>query len=152
MFDLMIHDIDYAMWLAGDVTSVYAKEAPGGPGHAIAVLQHERRRQPHRGILVRAAAGVPDALGDRGDRGRHRVLVRDAASPLTVRLHEAGSDATTGIDDHTIGTNPFELELQHFLDRIDHGAAPVITAAAAAEAVRVAEATRQSVLTSDPSG
>ena len=41
VFDLMIHDIDYAMWLAGDVTSVYAKEAPGGPGHAITVLQHE---------------------------------------------------------------------------------------------------------------
>lgn len=150
VFDLMIHDIDYAMWLAGDVTSVYAKEAPGGPGHAIAVLQHENGVVSHIEGSWSEPQPVFRTLSEIAGTEGVIEFSSDAASPLTVRLHEAGSDATTGMDDHTIGTNPFELELQHFLDRIDHGAAPVITAAAAAEAVRVAEATRQSVLTGRP--
>ena len=39
-FELMICDLDYARWVAGDVASVYAARSGGGPGYALAVLKH----------------------------------------------------------------------------------------------------------------
>lgn len=39
ILDLMIHDFDYACWLAGPVTRVYA-QATGPDGHASALLTH----------------------------------------------------------------------------------------------------------------
>ncbi len=150
VFDLMIHDLDYALWLAGDVESVYAKSAAGGPGHAIAVLQHENGVISH----IEGSWSEPSPIfrtkceiaGSKGVIG----FSSEASSPMTLRLHESASEATTGMDEHTVGSNPFELELQHFLDLIDGGVEPVITAFDALQAVRLAEATRQSAETGRP--
>jgi predicted dehydrogenase len=150
VFDLMIHDLDYALWIAGDVTSVYAKSAASGPGHAIAVLQHENGVITH----VEGSWSEPQPIfrtkceiaGSEGVIG----FSSEASSPLTLRLHETLTEATTGMDDHAVGANPFELELQHFLDLLDGEVEPVITAFDALQAVRLAEATRQSVETGRP--
>jgi myo-inositol 2-dehydrogenase / D-chiro-inositol 1-dehydrogenase len=150
VFDLMIHDLDYALWVAGDVASVYAKSASGGPGHAIAILQHENGVVSH----IEGSWSEPQPVfrtkceiaGSTGVIG----FTSEESSPLTLRLHEAASEASTGMDDHSVGANPFELELQHFLDLIEGNTEPVITAFDGHQAVRLAEATRQSVETGRP--
>jgi predicted dehydrogenase len=44
MLDLMIHDLDYARWLAGEVESVYARKISSGhpeaADHGLAILKH----------------------------------------------------------------------------------------------------------------
>jgi len=150
VFDLMIHDFDYALWLAGDVASVYAKSASGGPGHAIAILHHANGVISH----IEGSWSEPQPVfrtkceiaGSTGVIG----FSSDDSSPMTLRLHESISEATTGMDDHVVGANPFELELQHFLDIIDEDVEPIITAFEGHQAVRLAEATRQSVETGRP--
>lgn len=150
VFDLMIHDLDYALWLAGDVTSVYAKSAAGGPGHAIAILQHANGVISH----IEGSWSEPQPVFRTKSElaGSTGVISfsSDASSPLTLRLHETGPEATTGGGDDGVGDNPFELELQHFLDLLDGEVEPVITAFDGLQAVRLAEATRQSVSTGRP--
>ena len=150
VFDLMIHDLDYALWLAGDVASVFAKSASGGPGHAIAILQHENGVVSHiEGSWSEPQPVFRTKCEIAGSTGVIEFS-SEASSPLTLRLHESASEATTGMDDHVVGANPFELELQHFLDLIDGGVEPVITAFDGLQAVRLAEATRQSVESGRP--
>ncbi|MEP6843217.1 MAG: Gfo/Idh/MocA family oxidoreductase [Pseudolysinimonas sp.] len=149
VFDLMIHDLDYALWLAGDVTSVYAKSAVGGPGHAIAILQHENGVMSH----VEGSWSEPQPLfRTKAEIAGSTGLIEfssDASSPLNLRLHQS-AEVTTGGKDRSVGANPFELELQHFMDLLDGGVEPVITAFDGLQAVRLAEATRQSVSTGRP--
>ncbi len=150
VFDLMIHDLDYALWLAGNVQSVYAKSAGGGPGHAIAILQHENGVISH----IEGSWSEPQPIFRTKAEiaGSEGVIAfgSDGSSPLTLRLHETSSEATTGMDDHVVGSNPFQLELQHFLDLIEGGVEPVITGFDGLQAVRLAEATQQSVNTGRP--
>ena len=150
VFDLMIHDLDYALWLAGDVTSVYAKSATGGPGHAIAILQHANGVISH----IEGSWSEPQPVfRTRSEIVGSTGLINfssDESSPLTLRSHQPAAEATTGGRERSVGANPFELELQHFMDLLDGGVESVITAFDGLQAVRLAEATRQSVNTGRP--
>ena len=150
VFDLMIHDLDYALWLAGDVTSVYARSAPGGPGHAIAILQHANGVISH----IEGSWSEPQPLfRTKAEIAGSSGVIEfssDESSPLTLRSHQSAAEASTGGRDYSVGANPFELELQHFMDLLDGDVEPVITALDGLQAVRLAEATRQSVNTGRP--
>ena len=144
IFDLMIHDLDYARWVAGDVVSVFAKSAVGGQGHAIAVLQHTDGAISH---IEASWSNPPPVFRTIGEiAGSEGVLTfsSEASTPLVARLHVENNDASTGSGNHLLAANPFELELQHFLDLLDGGVRPVLTAYDALEAVRLAEATHKS--------
>lgn len=150
VFDLMIHDLDYARWIAGDVTSVYARSAVTGPGHAIAVLKHESGAISHIEGSWSQPAPVFRTIAEIA--GSEAVIGYDSeeTAPLTVRLHKAPAEISTGLGDVAVGANPFELELQHFLDLVDGKGSPTITTHDALQAVRLAEATRQSALSGRP--
>ena len=67
ILDLMIHDFDYARWVAGEVVSVYAKQLgdPGSihrrslPGHPDA---RQRSHQPRRRLVGLPAAHLSHQL------------------------------------------------------------------------------------------
>lgn len=150
VFDLIIHDLDYARWIAGDVESVYAKSAVGGQGHAIVVLQHVNGTISH---IEGSWSNPPPVFRTFGEMAGSQGVLEfssEASAPMTVRLHQQNRDVSTGLGDHMFAANPFELELHHFLDLLDGGGNPVLTAHDAWEAVRLAEATRESVRTGRP--
>jgi predicted dehydrogenase len=149
-FDLMIHDLDYARWIAGDVVSVYARSVGGARDHGIAILKHAGGAISH----VEASWANPPSvfrtlLEIAGSRGMISFS-SDDTSPVTLRLHKKAEDATTGLGDVALAANPFEVELQHFLDVVAGTAEPALTALDALAAVQLAAAARSSARTGKP--
>jgi predicted dehydrogenase len=149
-FDLMIHDLDYARWIAGDVVSVYARSVGGTKDHGIAILKHASGAISH---AESSWSNPPPVFRTLLEIAGSRGLISfssDHTSPVTLRLHKKAGDATTGLGDMALAANPFELELQHFLDVIAGAAEPVLTALDALEAVQLAAAARLSARTGKP--
>ena len=137
-FDLMIHDLDYARWIAGDVTQVYARASSGSKSHGIAVLTHVSGAISH--VEASWAAPAPvfrtqlEIAGSRGILG----FDSDETAPTKSKLHASALSATTGLSEIGLAANPFEAELQHFLDIVAGRREPVLTALDAVAAVQLA--------------
>ena len=147
LFDLMIHDLDLARWIAGDVVTVYARCSPGGPGHAIAILKHASGAISHLEASWSEPAPVfRTSFEIAGSKGMISYSSADTV-PLSARLHVQGEAANTGLGSLDLAANPFELELRHFLDLVDKRIKPVLTARDGLLAVQLAVAARESVAT-----
>lgn len=155
--DLMIHDIDYAIWLAGPVRRVYAKTmriVSEFEDHAYAILTHESGVLTH---LTASWAQVPPRFRTRIEiAGQQGLLVfdSDASRTLSPQFRDAagsGSRSAVGLPDTTSGHNdPFTAELRDFLDCIEQGVEPQVTAQDGVAALRVALAANQSSRTGQP--
>lgn len=143
-FDLMIHDLDYARWIAGDVTAVYARASPGPRSHGIAVLTHASGAISH--VEASWAAPAPVFRTQVEIAGSHGILGfdSDATAPTTARLHAVAEHASTGLGATGLAANPFEAELRHLLDVVDGRREPVLTALDGAAAVQLAAAAQAS--------
>lgn len=149
-FDLMIHDLDYARWIAGDVTSVFAKSTKGGPGHVIALLKHESGVISHiEASWAQVAPVFRTTVEVAGTKGTIGFSSAETA-PLDIQLHKSSGTSSTGLDDLKLGENPFERELQHFIDVLDGRIQPIVTARDGLEAVRLAEAVQTSATRGTP--
>lgn len=152
MLDLMIHDFDYARWIAGDVVSVYAKSVrsrdPNAPGdYGIAILTHAS------GAISNIEGGwcYPP--------GMFRTALEIAGSSGTIE-HPAGSSAPIGVylmqpDDASMAAvprsplaeSPYVTEIKHFYDVIVNGATPRVTARDGYWALAIALAAAESART-----
>jgi predicted dehydrogenase len=143
-FDLMIHDLDYARWIAGDVTRVHARASGGPRSHGIAVLTHASGAISHvEASWAEPAPVFRTRLEIAGSRG---LIAHDSdeTSPITARLHRDVAAGDTGLADVGLAANPFEAEVQHFLDVVAGRRDPVLTGRDAVAAVAVAAAARRS--------
>lgn len=143
-FDLMIHDLDYARWIGGDVTQIYARASGGPRSYAIAVLTHESGVISH--VEASWAEPVPvfrtriDIAGARG----LLVFDSDETAPIVPRLHATGDVGNTALADIGLADNPFEAEVRHFLDVVEGRREPLLTPLDAVAAVQLAAAARKS--------
>ena len=143
-FDLMIHDLDYARWIAGDVRQVYARASGGARSHGIALLTHASGVISH--IEASWAEPAPvfrtrvEIAGSRGLIG----FDSDETTPIVAKLHGSSATATTALGDVGLAANPFEAELQHFLAVVEGMQEPVLSPLDAAAAVQLATAARRS--------
>ena len=103
LLDLMIHDFDYARWIAGEVESVLAKKVSAvHPGRAGGLRAGDspaprRRAQPRCRSVGIPAAGIPHPAGDR--RRRRAGGVRfggDRADPQPDPVARRGRGARRG--------------------------------------------------------
>jgi predicted dehydrogenase len=143
-FDLMIHDLDYARWIAGDVTRLQARASGGPRSHGIAVLTHASGAISHvEASWAEPAPVFRTRLEIAGSRG---IVACDSeeTSPIVARLHREVEVADTGLGDIGLTANPFEIEVQHFLDVVAGRREPVLTARDAVAAVALAAAARRS--------
>ncbi|MBN9611707.1 MAG: Gfo/Idh/MocA family oxidoreductase [Actinobacteria bacterium] len=98
-FDLMIHDLDYARWIAGEVASVYSKSTSGGDGHAITVLTHRSGAISHvEGSWSNPAPVFREIVEITGSTGVIGFCSDDTA-PVTIRLHRGSEEISTGLDE-----------------------------------------------------
>ncbi len=141
ILDLMLHDIDYARWLAGDVTRVYARlNAVGARQYAQAVLTHASGATS----LLESGWANPDgvfrtALDLAGDAG---VIEWSSDAPPPVRaLHREGR-APIPEPGPPSPDDPYVQQLRHVLDALQSGAPFEVTPEDALASLRVAIAAR----------
>ncbi|GAB3576554.1 Gfo/Idh/MocA family oxidoreductase [Leifsonia lichenia] len=153
VLDQMIHDLDQARWLAGDVTQVYAVQSPASvdgivPGvvtahvtltHAGGAISHVQGTWGPEGTVFRTSADIA------GTRGTLAIDSRtDAASVLDF---PAGASGDGYLPPATHAVSPYTTQLAAFLRAIADGTDTVVTAEDGIRAVAIAEAAAESLRT-----
>ncbi|MEA2023113.1 MAG: Gfo/Idh/MocA family oxidoreductase [Actinomycetota bacterium] len=145
VYDLMIHDIDYAGWIAGKVTRAYARVAASSDGgeHVLATLRHEGGAISH----VQASWAFPvgsfrTSLEIAGSEG---LITRHAADPFRS-LVAASPDVPDVPAPPTSGESPYVTQIRHFSDVLHGDATSRIDAEDAAAAVEVCDAIAASII------
>ncbi|NUR84333.1 MAG: Gfo/Idh/MocA family oxidoreductase [Nonomuraea sp.] len=144
LLDLMIHDIDMARWIGGEVTRVFARtNVVGGSqstqaflthaGGAISVLTATWTTAP---IEFRTLFEVAGSAG---------VLHGDSFERPAVRVEGGNAPEVDILPPFSPLTSPYRAELGDFLGSLTAGHAPRVSARDGLEAMRVADAVARSV-------
>ncbi|NDL58216.1 Gfo/Idh/MocA family oxidoreductase [Phytoactinopolyspora mesophila] len=153
--DLMIHDLDYARWVAGDVVTAYARSVRGARpaadvDHVAAILRHRSGAISH----VEGSWAYPrPTFRTRGEiAGTTGVLEFDSdrSAPVrpVLRAHPEAGD--TPLPSSPLAEPPHTTQLRHFLAVLRDGAEPVVTAEDGLAALRIAAAVDESITTGRP--
>ncbi len=154
--DLMIHDIDQALWFAGPVATVYAVQNPPTADDLVPVPVTSHVVLTHRNGVIShvhgswVAAGMPfrTSVEISGSAGRLRY---DSAEDTTMRVD---SIVPPGSDDYlppmSPQESPYYAEIADFVAAIAEGREALVTPAAGIAAVAVAEAAYVSIATGGP--
>jgi predicted dehydrogenase len=155
VFDLMVHDIDYARWVAGEVAAVFARSVHGSRpdaagDHAIAFLRHERGALTH---LEASWAQPPPAFRTRGEIAGDAGVVswdsdRDGPVRTSLRAGEADTDEIPRVRS-TLAEDPYTIQIRHLLQVLRDESPPIVTGADGLAAVEVAAAVTESILTGE---
>ncbi|MEU6824115.1 Gfo/Idh/MocA family oxidoreductase [Streptomyces atriruber] len=152
IMDLMVHDIDIARWIAGDVVRVHARtrgveHATGTPPEVVtasAVLTHTSGAVSH----INGLWGLPDQQFRTTFRvaGADGLLTHDSTAVPGFRITAQGVRAANeSIPTSPMTESPFLTELREFAASWrDGGPAPRVSTRDGIEAVRIAEAAVES--------
>ncbi|PSL03701.1 putative dehydrogenase [Haloactinopolyspora alba] len=158
-FDLMVHDFDYARWVAGEVVGVYARsvrasraEADAGsvPDHVLAILRHASGAISH---VDGSWAHPPPTFRTRAEiagTGGVLELDSDRSAPVRPNVRTNSPSAQMPLPSSPLAEPPHTVQLRHFLDVLRGAAEPVVTAEDALAAVSIAAAVGQSISTGRP--
>src|SRR3954451_8208061 len=152
IMDLMVHDLDQARWMCGDVTSVYAAQNPPtvdgvSPVNVAAhvTLTHESGAISH----CRATWGATGTTFQSGFTvaGSSGVLKFTSAADTGFKeeLQDGGAAGDLLIPASTLGESPYLTQLRELAIGLRGGSAPRVLASDGATAVYLAEAARASM-------
>ena len=176
VLDLMIHDLDFARWVAGDVASVYAKRvrsahAAAQTDHALAILRHRNGALSH---VEASWAYPPPVFRTSGEIAGTTGLLTfdsDASAPVrTFLVRRSRSDARfaepgsakflvrrsrseagdVGLPSSPLREAPHTTQIRHFADVLRGDAEPIVSARDGLEALRLAAAAAESTRTGRP--
>ncbi|MGI8418311.1 MAG: Gfo/Idh/MocA family protein [Nakamurella sp.] len=148
LLDLMIHDIDYARWIAGEVTSVEATVTSGERGERTgrATLQH-RDGAVSRLTGLWGVAGQPFSAGfeltGTGDAVRSDEFAAGQVAPDDVAPSRPGDDFGGDFGDDA-DLQPYVAQLAEFAAVINGTATPRVTAQDALAALDISLAAIES--------
>jgi predicted dehydrogenase len=127
--DLLIHDVDYAVWLGGDVTRVEAvREGSGQSQYAHLSLEHSGGAISRiEGGWVESAAGLATTIDITGTRERLQILL-DGPVPFTDLSQE----------------DPYAAQLRHFQESLAGQQPFLVTREEVLHIMRVMSAARES--------
>ena len=151
ILDLMIHDFDYARWVAGDVTRVFCKHigdpkiSPGD--HALAILTHANGAISH---IEGSWAYPPPTFRTQFEiAGSGGLLVHnsDASAPIAAYWHKGDDDAAgeVPVPASPLLESPYVTQLKAFYDHLTMGAPIPVAAEDALAALEIALAAIESV-------
>jgi predicted dehydrogenase len=153
VLDLMVHDFDYARWVAGEVTTVYAKtlgvaRPEAGVDHALAILTHASGAITHVEGSWAFPAGFYTAFELAGSEGL-LAFDSDASSPVRFLRHRRPEEAVPEVP---LPANPllesqYTTEIKAFYATLAHDAALRVSAADGLAAVQIALAVIESAQT-----
>lgn len=156
--DLMIHDLDYARWLNGEVESVFArsvrtKDPTAAGDYCLAILRHAN------GALTHVEGGwaypPPTFLTALEIAGEHGLIEHPVGQSVSVKAQfmpgEGGATPDVGVIAYPADESPYTTEIKHFYDVLTGATAtPRVTAADGLEALRIALAVEQSARSGQP--
>jgi len=151
IFDLMIHDFDYARWLAGDVERVFAKSVRSGrPGAASDYALVTLRFESGAMALIEGGWAYPPGVFRTGfDLAGAEGLIEwssDDTEPIRSYLEAApGSVADVALPLTVLAEDPYTTEIKHVHRCLDTGEPFAVTPDDALEAVRLCLAARASL-------
>ncbi|MCY3718258.1 MAG: Gfo/Idh/MocA family oxidoreductase [Anaerolineaceae bacterium] len=150
ILDLMIHDFDYAQWVAGPVESVHARSVrsrgAGAPGdYCLALLRHRGGAISHvEGAWTYPRPLFRTALEIAGSEGLIEQPAESTA-PLDIRLAQQDAEGADIVAPTSpLAEDPFVTQMRNVHDVLAGGAAPRCSAAEALAALRIALAARES--------
>lgn len=151
VIDLMIHDFDYARWIAGEVVAVHCRsvgvDRPElGLDHAYAILTHDSGALSH--VTGSWAYSSPTFRTSLEIAGSHGLIEYDsaAAPPIVSYLRPRASDAAgpVGLPGSPTAEDPYRLELREFLRAMVDGTPARVEARDGLSALRIALAADES--------
>lgn len=149
VMDQMIHDLDIARWISGEVTDVYAVKSASAVGPAVTaqvILTHE-------GGALSYVSGVWGAPGTTfvtsfSIAGSHGVLRHDSRTDASIRLDGGTREKVGGTrPDISLGESPYLTQLREFANACAGGEPPRVSLDDGARAVELAEAANESIAT-----
>jgi predicted dehydrogenase len=155
VLDLIIHDFDWLRWCFGDAERVFAKGlADRGLDHldyALVTIRFKSGVIAHVEGTWANPSGFTVKFEIAGDKGLIDFYNKETA-PINVAQKDAGDAKKAGvaIPESPTAQNPYFLELQHFIDCIEKGCAPSITADDGMRAVEISLAALESIKTGKP--
>jgi len=157
LMDLMIHDYDYARWIAGEVESVSARRVtqlhPDAPvDYGLVILSHRSGALSH---IAGAWAYPPPTfrthLEIAGDRGLIEFDSDGTAPIQNLILRTAGSDAPdVALPSSPVSESPYTTQLKEFYGALAEGKTARVSATDGLVAVQIAEAALESAHTGQP--
>ena len=157
LMDLMIHDYDYARWVAGDVESVYARRVtqrhPEAPiDYGLVILSHRSGALSH---IAGAWAYPPPTfrthLEIAGDRGLIQFDSDGTAPIQNLILKSGGTDAPdVALPSSPVSESPYTTQLKEFYRALADGVTARVSAIDGLAAVQIAEAALESAYTGQP--
>jgi predicted dehydrogenase len=153
ILDLMIHDFDYARWVAGEVVSVFARQlvdaAPSVGDHCLAILTHASGAISH---VEGSWAYPPPTFRTQFEiAGSAGLLIHDSAAtaPLSVlwrrQVGESAGDVPLAAS--PLLESPYTTEIRAFYEHIVHGSPVPVHAADGLAALQIALAASESAET-----
>ncbi|HJS17771.1 MAG TPA: Gfo/Idh/MocA family oxidoreductase [Anaerolineales bacterium] len=157
LMDLMIHDYDYARWVAGEVDSVSAHRVtqrhPESPvDYGLVILSHHSGALSHiSGAWAYPPPTFRTHLEIAGDRGLIE-FDSDGASPIqNLILGTGASDAPdVALPSSPVSESPYTTQIKEFYHALADGAVPRVSAADGLAAVQIAEAALESAYSGQP--
>ena len=148
VLDQMIHDLDQALWLAGDVIEVSGQQSASGADgvlsaqvllvHASGALSHVTGTWGPPGTTFRTTFEVA---------GTHGFLQHDSTAHPELVVDARAVGGSTGLLPPVLGTSPYQRILEDFWAWTQGGPAPRLTAHDGVAAVALAEAALEAVTT-----
>jgi predicted dehydrogenase len=157
LMDLMIHDYDYARWVAGDVETVSARrvterhiEAPVDYG--LVILGHRSGALSH---IAGAWAYPPPTFRTHLEIAGERGLIEfdsDGTAPIqNLILKTGGADAPdVALPSSPVSESPYTTQIKEFYSALTDGKVARVSAVDGLAAVQIAEAAIQSAHSGQP--
>jgi len=157
LMDLMIHDYDYARWIAGEVETVSARRVtqrhPDAPvDYGLVILSHKSGALSH---IAGAWAYPPPAfrthLEIAGDRGLIEFDSDGTAPIQNLILKSSGSNAPdVALPSSPVSESPYTTQIKEFYRALAEGMTARVNAVDGLAAVQIAEAALESAHTGQP--
>lgn len=151
ILDMVIHDFDWLRWTFGEVERVFAKSLTFKKlDHIDYALITLRLKS---GAIAHVEANWADPGGFKVDfeiAGDAGMIAFDSrfAMPLTVAKQDAGGGGGgVAVPESPLAEDPYMLEIKHFVDSVEAGQPPSITAEDGMKAVEIALAAIESART-----
>ena len=145
LMDLMIHDFDYARWIAGEVKTIFAKKVSSGNPDApidygLAILKHENGAISH---ISGAWAYPPPTFRTHIEIAGDAGLIEfdsDATAPITSLLQSRESDSQdVGLPSSPLSESPYTTQIKEFYAALQGHKSARVSAADGLAAVQIAE-------------
>jgi predicted dehydrogenase len=156
LLDLMIHDFDYARWIAGEVESVYARSVgsahPDSPiEYGLAILKHTHGALSHvMGAWAYPPPTFRTALEIAGDGGLIE-WTSDSTEPIKLLLRKASAEAPdVGLPGSPLRESPYTTQIKEFYAALKEDKPARVTAEDGLAAVQIALAAIESAQTGQP--